>query len=409
VTCDYYYNTSWQCLEIRKDQTAETPNVYKQYAWDLRYIDAPLCRDTDGDADGDCTETDWSAGNVTDEHLYYCQDANFNVTALVRRGDGTVLERYLYDPYGKTTFLAADWSLQENGDTDGIASNYDNEVLYCGYRFDTESGLNHVRHRSYHPTLGRWMQRDPIGYKGGLALYAYIQCRPVLGYDPKGLVWPDPDFVEDHGISRTETYRHSWTDRNTVEEVLKSCNILILIAHQYVVHFEAHFDEVEPCAAIGYLTCWGRLYNWDRDESAGNGSTDRPASGSISNFPDIRGPVGTGEGPRRAGPVGVSESMQEMYDVNGPYLPDEWNAGEGDGKEGWDDMWPDARRAAKEQAKKFCENESCKCMCQTIRVWIRGYGDISWAGDLGKDARGVKVTRNRARRENVLIHEEACR
>ena len=188
MTCDYYYNTSWQCLEIRKDQTAETPNVYKQYAWDLRYIDAPLCRDTDGDADGDCTETDWSAGNVTDEHLYYCQDANFNVTALVRRGDGTVLERYLYDPYGKTTFLAADWSLQENGDTDGIASNYDNEVLFCGYRFDPETALNHVRYRMYHPTLGRWMQRDPAGYGGTPSLCEYCLSNPSLHHDPQGLM-----------------------------------------------------------------------------------------------------------------------------------------------------------------------------------------------------------------------------
>ena len=49
-----------------------------------RTTDAPILRDRDtsdgsgGDPNGDCTDSD-------DEHLYYTQDANFNVTALVER------------------------------------------------------------------------------------------------------------------------------------------------------------------------------------------------------------------------------------------------------------------------------------------------------------------------------------
>jgi len=35
----------------------------------------------------------------------------------------------------------------------------------------TTPTLYHVRHRSYHPTLGRWMQRDAIGYVDGMSLY----------------------------------------------------------------------------------------------------------------------------------------------------------------------------------------------------------------------------------------------
>ena len=57
------------------------------------------------------------------------------MTALVET-DGDVVERYIYDPYGKPLFLAADWSLQENGDVDGIASNYANEILFTGHRLD---------------------------------------------------------------------------------------------------------------------------------------------------------------------------------------------------------------------------------------------------------------------------------
>ena len=86
-----------------------------------------------------------------------------------------------------------DWSLQENGDTDGIASNYANEVLFAGYRFDTETGLYHVRHRVYHPTLARWLQRDPIGYVDGMGLYEYATSTPAMQADPFGL-FIDPGF-----------------------------------------------------------------------------------------------------------------------------------------------------------------------------------------------------------------------
>ena len=60
-------------------------------------------------------------------------------------------------------------------------------MLYAGYRFDPESGLYQVRHRHYHPTLGRWVQRDPIGYHDGMGLYQYVASVPTTKSDPLGL------------------------------------------------------------------------------------------------------------------------------------------------------------------------------------------------------------------------------
>jgi len=181
---DYYYNTDWQVLEERFSTTTGSPatNVTCQYVWDPRYIDAPVCRDKDVDDDEDCTETDWNTGDDPDEHLYYCQDANFNTTALVERSDGTVVERYVYDPYGKVTIYDDDWS-----DTVTWANSKKNACLYCGYRYDHETRLYHVRHRSYHPTLGRWMQRDRIGYADGMSLYEYVRSSPIPRRDGMGL------------------------------------------------------------------------------------------------------------------------------------------------------------------------------------------------------------------------------
>jgi RHS repeat-associated protein len=51
---------------------------------------------------------------------------------------------------------------------------------YTGRRIDAETnGLLYYRARIYSPTLGRFMQPDPIGYRGGRNLYAYVKNDPL--------------------------------------------------------------------------------------------------------------------------------------------------------------------------------------------------------------------------------------
>jgi RHS repeat-associated protein len=171
-TRHFYDSSEWQVVEERVG-TATVPQ--RQFVWGFRYIDDIVLRDRDSTGSG-----------VLNERLYGLQDPNWNVTALADTA-GTVQERYAYDPYGLGIVLTPGFSAR-------VASLWDWDTRFAGYKWDKESGFFQVRNRTYHAVLGCWTTRDPMGTPSVLNLYEYVNSKPVTHVDPQGLVpcapWP---------------------------------------------------------------------------------------------------------------------------------------------------------------------------------------------------------------------------
>jgi RHS repeat-associated protein len=153
----FYYNQNWQCLE---EYVGSDCNV--RFVWGLRYVD-DLVTYRNGSAD-----------------YHVLQDANWNVVALTNVS-GVVQERYTYASFGKLNVFDASFMPKS-------ASIYNLTRSFTGQVLDNETGLMLYRNRGYHPMLGKFLQRDPIGYQAGdLSLMRYVGNRVNGSYDSKGL------------------------------------------------------------------------------------------------------------------------------------------------------------------------------------------------------------------------------
>jgi len=58
---------------------------------------------------------------------------------------------------------------------------------FAGGLYDRDTGLVRFGARDYDPQVGRWTNKDPIRFKGGLNLYVYVENNPINGADASGL------------------------------------------------------------------------------------------------------------------------------------------------------------------------------------------------------------------------------
>lgn len=110
----------------------------------------------------------WYEGAGTSDRRYIHADERGSVVA-VSNDAGNAITINSYDEYGIP------------------GANNQGRFQYTGQAWLPELGMYDYKARMYSPTLGRFMQADPIGYGDGINWYNYVGGDPINSTDPSGL------------------------------------------------------------------------------------------------------------------------------------------------------------------------------------------------------------------------------
>jgi RHS repeat-associated protein len=128
-------------------------------------------------------------GSRTDEILsaqlgsktYYPLADGLGSTVALTDKNGAVAERYRTTAFGTPTVLAANYQPRSAANATGY------RFLFTGREWLSQVGLNDHRNRYYSPSLGRFINTDPVKFSGGINLYSYVGNNPAVLRDPFGL------------------------------------------------------------------------------------------------------------------------------------------------------------------------------------------------------------------------------
>lgn len=95
---------------------------------------------------------------------------------VINSSNNTVVQKIVYDVWGKVKSDSSP-GFQPFG--------------FAGGLYDVTTGLLRFGARDYDPTTGRWLNKDPIRFKGGWNFYSYVANDPI-------------NFIDVYGLSRIE-------------------------------------------------------------------------------------------------------------------------------------------------------------------------------------------------------------
>jgi RHS repeat-associated protein len=181
----FTYDGFDRCVQI-VDTPVSGAATTRQYIWS----GSKRCQEIDTTGSATTTKQFFTWGEqITNSsgtnQYYWMKDHLGSIREMINNSPAVVAEMS-YDPFGVVSYPSG---------TPSVNSDFG----YAGYYNHPPSGLLLTATRAYMPSIGRFINRDPIKESGGTNLYGYVLNNPVSWKDPSGLDYSTGTGVTNYG------------------------------------------------------------------------------------------------------------------------------------------------------------------------------------------------------------------
>ena len=122
--------------------------------------------------------------------LYFIHTDQLGTPQKITDGSASIVWDGVFDPFGNMIAAnGSNWGTGVWGSFNWAAASPlagSTNLRFPGQYADAETALNQNWNRDYDPTIGRYVQSDPIGLDGGINTYSYVDGNPIILADLAG-------------------------------------------------------------------------------------------------------------------------------------------------------------------------------------------------------------------------------
>ena len=201
--------------------------------------------------------------------VYYIHSNHLDTPQVITDSSKTVVWSADYDPFGSANVTV---------------NTLTNNLRFPGQYFDSESGLHYNYFRDYNPSIGRYMQSDPIGLQGGLNTYSYVGLNPIRYFDLYGLeVWDVDGIAGAEGKRYKPKGNGNLTNKFTPQDFVCTPPAHAFDINECTKQCCVDHDNCYELYGCNATSWWGSLNGWSGVCQVCNSEAERCFNNAFNN------------------------------------------------------------------------------------------------------------------------------